>query len=40
MALAVEPDEAFTPISHGRRRRFGMPLMACGVAHLVKKAVA
>jgi hypothetical protein len=32
MALAVESDEAFTPIGHGRGRRLGVPLMACGVA--------
>jgi hypothetical protein len=38
MALAVESDEAYTPIGHGRRRRLGVPLMACGVMHLVKQA--
>jgi hypothetical protein len=38
MALAVESDEAFTPIGHGRGRRLGVPLMACGVAQLVKQA--
>ena len=38
MVLAVESDEAFTPISHGRGRRLGVPLMACGVAQLVKQA--
>jgi hypothetical protein len=38
MALAVESGEAFPHIGHGRGRRLGVPLMACGVAQLVKKA--
>lgn len=38
MALAVASDEAFTPVGHGRGRRLRVPLMACGVAPLVKQA--
>jgi len=37
MALAVESDEAFTPIGHGRRRRLGVTRMVCSVASLVKQ---
>jgi len=38
MALAVELDEAFTPIGHCRRHQLGVTLLASGVAPLVKQA--
>jgi hypothetical protein len=38
MGLAVETDEAFTPIGHGRPSWLGVTLLACGVTHLVKQA--
>ena len=38
VALAVESDEAFTRIGHSQHRRLGVPLIACGVADLVKQA--